>query len=97
MKAWLDAVIDVDRVLLAGLLQRRLVGIDAGVDALVEPGIVEQQRRLDLGDILRLRLPAVIGDRSIEIGRIDGQIVDHPAAPAEADHPDLAIGDRRPP
>ena len=88
----LDAVIDVDRVLLAGLLQRCLVGIDAGVDALVEPGIVEQKRRLDLGDILRLGLPAVIGHRSIEIGRIDGQIVDHPAAPAEADHPDLAIG-----
>jgi len=40
-----DVRINIDRVALVGGLERGLIGRDAGVDALVEPGIVQQQRR----------------------------------------------------
>src|SRR5262245_8749309 len=43
----IDVRIDVDGELLARRLQRRLVGGNPRIDALIEPGIVQQQRRPD--------------------------------------------------
>src|SRR5262245_41355520 len=56
------AFVDVDRVLLAPSVERFLEGVDSGIGAVVEPGIMQQERRLDLAGILGLRLAAVIGD-----------------------------------
>ena len=53
----LRARIDVDRVFLVVGLQRRLVGRDAGVHALVLLGVVQQQRRLDLRHLVGRHLP----------------------------------------
>ena len=49
------ALVDVELVVDARVLERLLVGRDAGVDAFVEAGIVQQQRRLDLGGVLGAR------------------------------------------
>src|SRR5688572_22585374 len=48
----LGAVVHVEGVVLAALLQGVLEGGDAGIDALVGSGIVQQERRLDLRHLL---------------------------------------------
>ena len=90
-----DARIDEDLVFLVVGLQRLLESRNAGIHALVEPGIVQQQRRLDLRHVGSRRLRAVIGDGSLQVRRLHGDPVDHAAAPAEADRAGLAVTARR--
>src|SRR5690606_39245816 len=54
-----DALIDMYGVFLVAGIQRLLVGVDTFIDARVEPGIVEQQRRLNFRNRFRV----------LEIGR----------------------------
>ncbi len=70
----IDVRIHVDREALAVGLERRLVGRDAGIDALIEPRIVQEQRRLDRRHLARRRLQPVIGDAGVEIGRQHGHL-----------------------
>src|SRR4051812_44498364 len=72
-------------------LERGLVAGGAGVDAVVVLGVVDEQRRLDLGHLLVLGGHAVEGDRGGEIGDARGQHVHDAAAPAEADRADAAV------
>jgi len=80
-----DVRIDVNREALVVGLERGLIGGNTGIDALVEPGVVQQQRRLDRPHLVRRRLQAVVSDRGLELGRKHGDAVDHASAPAEAD------------
>src|SRR5690349_14543638 len=61
------ALIDEDLIVDVRGLQRILVGGDAGIDAVVEPGVVEHHLRLDLAHVVRVGLLAVISDTSREI------------------------------
>ncbi len=80
-----DAVIDEDLVVDAGGFQRRLVVLDAGVDAFVEAGIVQHQRSLDFRHVLRRRLPSVEGHGGREFGNGHRGCVADAATIAEAD------------
>ncbi len=88
------ALVDVDFISLAGLLQRRLIGWDARIDALVEPAIVHHHGGVDLRHVLDLRLAAVIGHACIEVRLVDREVVHRAATPAEADGADLAVAVR---
>jgi hypothetical protein len=74
-----------------GRFERLAIPLDSLIDALVKPGIVEQHLGLDLRHIGVRRDPPVIGDTRSEIRRIDGELVDEAAAPAEANRTDLAV------
>jgi len=85
----MEAVIDVRvRVrLIADVIavERFLPRRPAGVDALVEPRVVDQERRLDLRRVGGTRLRAVERNGGGEIRKADGHLVHDGAAEAEAD------------
>ena len=67
-------------------LERRLVGRPSRVDAVVVLGVMNQQRRRDLGHILRPRLAAVERGGRVDVAtQLHRQVVDDTAAEAEAD------------
>src|SRR5215216_6808508 len=90
----LRARIDVDRVLLVVGLQRRLVGGDAGIHRVVVFGVVQEERRLDVGHLGGGNLPAVVGHAGVELRAGGCQAIDHQAAETEANRPHLAGGFR---
>ena len=59
--------------------------------ALVESGMVQQQRCLDLGSLACARLPTVEGHRRRKIRKAHGHDVDDGSAEAESDRSDAAV------
>jgi hypothetical protein len=91
VEAVVDVGVEMRGVVLAVRLQRRLVVRPSLVDPLVEPGVVQQQRGLDLRHVRGCRLTAVERHRGREVRQPDGHGVADPAAVAEADRADLAV------
>jgi hypothetical protein len=56
-------------------LERLLIGGNARIDALVEPGIVQQERGFDARHVLRCRLAAVEGDGGSQLRGMDRELV----------------------
>src|SRR6185437_10905470 len=90
-----EAVVDVRvRVLLVAdmiAVERFLPRGPAGVDALVESCVVDQQRRLDLRRVGGTRLRAVEGNGSAQIGKAHRHLIHDGTAEAEADGADAAV------
>ena len=93
MEAVLFAIVHVHRVRFVVGLERRLISRDAGVDALVIAGVMEQQRRGNLGNILCARLATIERDSGIQISaQPDGQLIHNPATKTEPDRAEFAGG-----
>src|SRR5258708_7512431 len=90
VEAVLRAFVDELGVCLAVRLQRRLVGRNARVHALIVAGVVEHQRRLDLGRVFGARLPSVERRACAEIRYPNGELIDDAAAETEADGADAS-------
>src|SRR5512139_357651 len=87
----LDARIDEGLVRNLGLLERGFVSRPSGVDTVINARVMDEQRRLDVLDVLGLWLGAIEGNRSAEIGNIDRKEIGDAAAVAKADDAHLAI------
>src|SRR5437899_7904363 len=86
----LGAGINVEAVALVAGLERRFEGRDALVDVLIHLGIMQQQRRLDVRDLLGGRLDSVVRSGCRYVGAVGREPVDDAAAEAEPDGSDLA-------
>jgi hypothetical protein len=91
VEAVLNAGIDEGFVGDLRVLQRRLIGRPASVDAIVDARVMDQQRRLDVLGLFRLRLAAVEGHGRREFGELRREEIRDAAAVAEADDADLAV------
>src|SRR5690349_7759508 len=83
--------IHVDGVRHLRLVQRRLEIRDAGVDALVVAGVVQQQRHLELARFRGGQRAPVEAHRAIDADGFDGGAQRKSTAVAKAHHADLAI------
>jgi hypothetical protein len=91
MEAVIDVGIEMSGVFLALGLQRRLIVRPALVDPLVQPRIMQQQRRLNLGDIVALGLAAIERHRGRKTGQAHRHGVANATAVAKAHGADLAV------
>src|SRR5438477_12982981 len=92
MEAVIGALVNIrvigDLVSFEGFLE----GGPAGVDASIETGVMQRERRFDLGGIRGRGLCAVEGRGCGEVGaKANGEHVDDASAEAETDGADLAV------
>ena len=91
VEAVIGAFVDVSLMRHVGFAERLIESRPSPRDALVELAVLRVDRRLDLGDVLGLRLRAVERYRGVEVGaHPHRQLVDNPAAKAEADRAQFA-------
>src|ERR1700687_79334 len=91
MEAVIDALVNVARRGDVVGLQPLLEIVPSGIDPVIEAGIVQQQRRLDLRSVGGGRLGAIERNTGGQVWtQAYGQRVDHPASATEADRADFA-------
>ena len=91
MEAVIGARIHVHLIFHAGGLECLLVGGPAGIDALVERGVMQQERGFDFGGVGSPGLCAVERHGRGEIRNPHGHRVDDASAEAKPDRADLAV------
>jgi hypothetical protein len=75
----------------ASFLQGGFIRRPAGIDAVVDTGVMNQQRSFDFRRIFCSRLRAVERYTRRQIGKFGRQVVDDAAALAKADCADFAV------
>src|SRR5687768_833376 len=92
MKAVLFTVVHVGRVHVVVRLERRLVSSDAGVYTLVISGVLKQQRRGNLRDIINRCLTTVECNSRIQVfAKQHSQLVYHSTAKTETNRAEFAV------